>query len=132
VSGEDRDLELTRTLSQIRRDDERSAPGFREVLSRARGAPSAANPSRIFRVVAMAALILIGAAVVFIRRSAPEPALPASVFEIARWKAPTDSLLTAAGEPIAFSVPNFALRFPDYSRRIGIEPAQSPNAATQK
>jgi hypothetical protein len=115
MSTHDSEPELGRVLSDLRREEEASAPPFRQVLAAARLKTGAIRRRAALRLAAAAVFVAIAAIAVWWRRPAPETSLPAAAARIARWKAPTDSLLRTPGLELIRSVPSLAPQVPDYS-----------------
>jgi len=117
VTKRDEDRELARLFEELRRADEVSAPGFREIFER-RQVTEVTRAARAMRLAAAAVLaIALGVAVVLVRRTesrsraAPGPTL-------AEWKAPTDGLLRTPGAELFDSVPRFPA-VPESTQLIG-------------
>jgi len=117
------DRELARLFEDLRRQDEASAPSFRETLERPRARPL---PSRKFGATAFAAsvalLALSATAVLLSRRSLPAPRPPTYV-ALGHWKSPTGFLLRAPGAELLGSVPSVGRPMPNGSRfkKSGLE-----------
>jgi hypothetical protein len=109
------DRELARLLAELRRSDEASAPGFRNVLARPRARPRRLRLSLLRIATAVVLLGLIGAAIRLARRPSPEIRLEAAARAIAEWKAPTDSLLHTPRSALLDSIPQLATPVPNYS-----------------
>jgi hypothetical protein len=109
MNPNDLDRELTRLLTEQRRADEASAPGFRELLARARAgrrgrafAPEAREGRWAWRAAAAAAASVALAIGLYLLRSSPEPRISA---DITAWKAPSDVLLQTPGAELLGRLP---------------------------
>ncbi|HKA36060.1 MAG TPA: hypothetical protein VKH43_04525 [Thermoanaerobaculia bacterium] len=104
--AEDRDLE--RLFEGLRRQDEASAPRFRDVLAgRIVSGPRVALRLPVLRLAAVVVLLGVASvmAVRFVRR-APEQALPEKETPIAAWSSPTAWLLETPGRELLTEVPS--------------------------
>ena len=121
MSGED--SELARVLTELRRADEASAPDFAQTLVRARARVAGPRGPWTLRLAAALALLLIGITLAIWKRPTSEASLPANALSLARWKSPSDSLLSTPGRSLAFSLPEIVPRLPDDA---GIASASTP------
>lgn len=113
MNPKDLESELTRLFEEQRRADEASAPGFRELMARARAATKGRGfaPAREGRwawraAVAAAASVALATGLYLLRRP-PEPRLPSNAATLADWKAPTDFLLQTPGAELLGRLPDF-------------------------
>ena len=113
MNPKDLESELTRLFEEQRRADEASAPGFRELMARARGAPQGRGfaPARkgrwVWRAVVAAAASVAFAAGLYLLRLPPEARMPSNARMLADWKAPTDVLLQTPGAELLGRLPAF-------------------------
>jgi hypothetical protein len=110
MTNRDTDPEILRLFEAERLADEAAAPDLDALLARTELRQAGARPlRRIALASAIAAAVAI--AVIFLatlpRRSTPgSPDLPPATMELARWKAPTDTLLQTPGSDLWTSVPD--------------------------
>jgi hypothetical protein len=113
MNPKDLESELTRLFEEQRRADEASAPRFRELMARARGATKGRGfaPARegrwVWRAVVAAAASVAFAAGLYLLRPPPEPRMPSNAPTLADWKAPTDVLLQTPGAELLGRLPDF-------------------------
>jgi hypothetical protein len=124
MNPKDLESELTRLFEEQRRADEASAPGFRELMARARGAAKGRfAPARegrwVWRVVVAAAASVAFAAGLYLLRPPPEPRMPSSAPTLADWKAPTDVLLQTPGAELLGRLPVLLSSVPGGDAREG-------------
>ena len=112
MNPKDLESELTRLFEEQRRADEALAPGFRELMARARAATkgrdfAAAREGRWAgrAVVAAAASVALAAGLYLLRPQ--EPRMPSNAPTLADWKAPTDVLLQTPGAELLGRLPVF-------------------------
>ena len=112
MNPKDLDRELTRLFTEQRRADEASAPGFHELMARARAAaksrafaPEAQEGRWAWRAAVAAAASVALATGLYLLRPPPEPRLPSSAPTLAAWKAPTDVLLKTPGAELLGRLP---------------------------
>ena len=111
MNPKDLESELTRLLEEQRRADEASAPGFRELMARARSATKGRDfaPARqgrwARRAVFTAAASVALAAGLYLLRPTREPRWPSNPATLADWKAPTDVLLQTPGAELLARLP---------------------------
>lgn len=113
MNPNDLDRELTRLFTEQRRADEASAPGFHELLDRARAgasgrafAPEARQGRWAWRAAVAAAASLALATGLSFLRPPPEPRLLSkNAPTLAAWKAPTDALLQTPGAELLGGLP---------------------------
>ncbi len=106
--------ELGRLLQELQRQDEASAPSFRDVLRRPDRVRSNALPQRLALGVLTVSVLAAMGVIFLIRRPAPEgrPPVPETISE---WKSPTDSLLRTPGWELLDSIPSIGERLPEFS-----------------
>jgi hypothetical protein len=114
MNPKDLESELTRLFEEQRRSDEASAPGFRELMARARAATKGRDAApeapegrwawRVVVAVAAAASVALAAGLYLLRRP-PEPRMPSNAATLADWKAPTDILLQTPGAELLDRLP---------------------------
>jgi hypothetical protein len=109
MNQRDLDKELIRLFAEQRLADEASAPGFRELLDRARagtkGPVFAPEGKWAWRAAVAAAASLALATGLYLLRPPPEPPSPSIATTLAAWKAPTDVLLQTPGVELLGRLP---------------------------
>ena len=111
MNPKDLESELTRLFEEQRRADEASAPGFRELMARARAATRGGDfaPARegrwAWRAVFIAAAFVALATGLYFLRPAHEPRMTSNAPTLADWKAPTDILLQTPGAELLARLP---------------------------
>lgn len=110
MSPEDLDREIERLFDEQRRADEASAPALRELMARPRRLGtswkrSLARVALIGTAAAAATVAVILLRPARLREGGPDTALPPAAVQLARWKAPTDSLLRTPGSELWTRVP---------------------------
>ena len=122
---DDSDRELARMFREVRREDEASAPGFRQILARGRADRHSSRRPRLLvaAAVALSAIVLIG---VLLSRRPPAPEAPEGSIALGDWRAATDVLLRTPGGDLFDSVPILPAPIPDYSSIAGAPNRRDP------
>jgi hypothetical protein len=112
MNPKDLDRELARLLTEQRLADEASAPGFQELMARARArtggralAPQAREGRWAWRAAVAAAASLALALGLSLLRPPPGPRPPSQASTLAAWKAPSDILLQTPGAELMGGLP---------------------------
>lgn len=112
MNPKDLDRELTRLFEEQRRADEASAPGFHELMARARAAtkgrafaPEAQEGRWAWQAAVAAVASFALATGLYLLRPTPESRLPSHAPTLAAWKAPTDVLLQTPGAELLGRLP---------------------------
>lgn len=112
MNPKDLESELTRLFEEQRHADEASAPGFHELMARARAAtkgrafaPEAREGRWAWQAAVAAAASFALATGLYLLRPPPEPRLPSNAPTLAAWKAPTDVLLQTPGAELLGRLP---------------------------
>lgn len=115
MSPSDLDRELRRLFDEARREDEASAPAFREVLHRSSPPrrSSALRPAAALTAAALAAAAGFG---ILLLRPPSRGPLPPVAVSVAEWRSPTGALLQTPTDPLLESVPDLSPSVPNYSR----------------
>jgi len=120
MTPNDLEVELARLLTEQRRADEASAPGFHELVARARAgtrardfAPEAREGRWAWRAAVAAAASLALAIGLSLLRRPQDSRLPSNAPTIAAWRAPTDVLLQAPGAELLSRLPVLIPSVPD-------------------
>jgi|HubBroStandDraft_3_1064219.scaffolds.fasta_scaffold01093_9 hypothetical protein len=105
--------EIRRLFGRLRQEDEHAARTFQAHLAalrqRAGNVPRARLSFRL-AAAALATLLLAGSTFAIWRHGRPsQPGAVASIVELSRWHAPTDSLLRTPGDPLLRTVPRFGI-----------------------
>ncbi len=136
MNPNDVDGELTRLFAEQRRADEASAPGFHELVARARArtkgrdiAGQTPEGRWAWRAALAAAASFALAVGISILRPPPAPSLPPDAVTIASWKAPSDVLLQTPGAELLGQVP-VLLPVPPFPGGDA-EPATPPSTQTK-
>lgn len=122
----DPDREIARLFRETRRSDESSVPGFRQVLSRARGARRSSLPPRLRAAVSLLVAAVALIAVLLLRRGPSAPADSERTASLSEWRAATDVLLRTPGADLFASVPALPEPLPDYSSIAGTPDRRDP------
>lgn len=115
MSPSDLDRELQCLFDGVRREDEASAPAFREVLHRS---TPPRRSSSLRPAAALTAAVLIAAAgfAILLLRPPSRGPLPSVAVSVAEWRSPTGALLQTPTDPLLESVPDLSPSVPNYSR----------------
>lgn len=122
--GTDPDRELVRLFQEVRRLDEASAPGFREILTRSPAAPVSRRPY-LFAAFAGALVVALTLGGVLLSRRPPVTGVQDSI-ALGDWRSSTDALLRTPGGQLLDSVPALPGPVPDYSAIAGALDRQDP------
>ena len=122
---DDPDRELARLFREVRRADEASAPGFRQILARGHTRRGSARRPRLLAAAAVAliAIVLIG---VRLSRRPPVAEGPERAIALGDWRAATDVLLRTPGAELFESAPVLPGPVPDYSSIAGVSKRRDP------
>ena len=112
MTPKDLESELTRLFTEQRLADEASAPGFHELIDRARAAakgrafaPEAREGRWAWRAAVAAAASFALATGLYLLLPQQEPRLPSNAPTLAAWKAPSDVLLQTPGAELLGRLP---------------------------
>jgi len=98
--------ELAQAFAQLRAEDRRAAPSFRDLVER--GVRASERPRRFAWAAraAVAACALVGLALgLLLARPAREPVVEGVVAELSGWRSPTAFLLDTPGRELASALP---------------------------
>jgi hypothetical protein len=125
VTWDDPDRELARLFREVRRADEASAPGFRQILSRVHTERGSSRRPRLLAAAAVALIAIVMIGVLLLRRP-PVTEAPERPIALGDWRAATDVLLRTPGSELFGSVPVLPGPVPDYSSIAGVSNPRDP------
>jgi len=122
----DTDREIARLFRETRRSDESSAPGFRQMLTRAHAARQALPSPRLRAAVALLVAAVASIGVLLLRHGPSAPAGADRPASLSEWRASTDVFLRTPGDDLLASVPALPEPLPDYSAIAGNPDRRDP------